>query len=334
MTLLLLLGFGGLVAEAAVTIGEFKAEPQPDGSILVIWETATELETAGFNLYRATELLPANGPWGQPIDTQPARGDNFTGATYQFRDMDVVPGIRYYYLLEELTPAGPGQRIGPISAGIGLTPEPTATSTATASTPTATPTTAIPTATATTAATATATPGAGSSLPPATATRQFTNTPVPPPTATPAPGATWTPAVLPTATPVPAGQVATPTPTGGSSLVPATTEPSTPTQAAGPTPTQPMATPEPTTAVAMQPGPVSTEPIAAPEAANTPQVFAQAATPSVLLDMATRPAPTPSPPAQGGGRNTRLLLLGGAAIALAGLLAVAGLLIWRMSQPQ
>jgi cell division septation protein DedD len=83
-----------------------------------------------FNLYRATT---ATGPWDTVIDCQPARGDAVTGARYSYRDTLVVPGIRYYYLLEEITVDGPGERFGPVSAEIGLPPEPT-------STPTATPT--------------------------------------------------------------------------------------------------------------------------------------------------------------------------------------------------
>lgn len=331
IALALLFGLNGLSVSASVTLARFEATPQPDGSILVVWETATEFNTTGFRLYRALEPLAINADWGMPIHTEQAAGDGFTGATYQYRDTDVVPGVRYYYLLEELTAAGPGQRAGPINAGIGLEPEPTATATATAA-PTTTAT-ATRTATATSTATSTVQPSAGSSQPAATATRQFTNTPVPPPAATPGPEATPTPAPQPTATPVPAGQVATPTPTGGASIFPSPTEPPTPIGAAS-SPEPPVSTPgpEPTVIIAA-PGSVPTEAAAVLAATNTPQVFAQAPADGSLLDTATRPAATPTPPPPAAGRNTRLLLLlGGGIIAVAGLLAVIGLLIWRASR--
>lgn len=117
IALALLLGLSALTASANIVIVRFEAAPQADNSILVVWETATELDTQGFNLYRAAS---AAGPWDQRVDQQAAKGDGFTGAIYQFRDTDVVPGVRYYYLLEELTSSGAGDRAGPINAGIGL----------------------------------------------------------------------------------------------------------------------------------------------------------------------------------------------------------------------
>ncbi len=331
IALALLFSLNDLSVSANITLGRFEATPQADGSILVVWETATEFNTSGFRLYRALEPLALSADWGAPIHTEQAAGDGFTGATYQYRDTNVTPNVRYYYVLEELTAAGPGQRYGPVNAGIGLTPEPTATATATTM-PAATAT-ATYTATASPTATATAQPSAGGPQPAPTATRQFTNTPVPPPTATPGPGATWTPAPQPTATPVPAGQVATPTPTGGTSLLPPPAEPPTPSGAVS-SPTPPPSTPEPTpTAVISTPGSAPTEVLGTPAATNTPQVFAQAPATGSLLDMATRPAPTPVPQPAATGRNIRLLLLlGGGAIVVAGLLAVVGLLIWRASR--
>lgn len=65
------------------------------------WETATELQTAGFNLYRSTS---ANGEFihlnpGQLI---PSQGSVTSGASYTFVDEDVEAGETYYYLLEEI----------------------------------------------------------------------------------------------------------------------------------------------------------------------------------------------------------------------------------------
>lgn len=145
-----LLALSAITANASVVIKRFEATAQTDNSILVAWETAVEFDTQGFNLYRA---LAETGPWDPDhiVNQQAAQGSGFTGAVYEYSDTHVTPGVRYYYLLEELTSSGVGQHAGPISAGIGLEPEPTATATETL-TPSAT---LSPTASATPTATAT-----------------------------------------------------------------------------------------------------------------------------------------------------------------------------------
>ncbi len=67
----------------------------------ITWETATEQQTAGFNIYRS------NDPAGdfilinteQMIDSQ---GSPVSGASYTFIDENVEAGQKYYYLLEEV----------------------------------------------------------------------------------------------------------------------------------------------------------------------------------------------------------------------------------------
>jgi hypothetical protein len=155
-------------ATAAVVLLYFRATPGSD-KILVEWETATELETSGFNLYRSQD----SGSKGQQVgDTFPARGDGITGAKYSYPDADIIQDVRYYYTLEEIPLGEGGPRIvGTANAGIDM-PALTATSTATA--------------TATRTPTATTAPGTQSGGQP-TATRRFTNTP-PAATQMPAPG--------------------------------------------------------------------------------------------------------------------------------------------------
>lgn len=296
IALVLLLGLCVLPASANITLSEFKAAWQSDGSILITWETATEIDTQAFNLYRATS---AAGPWDQRVDQQEARGDGFTGARYEYRDTAVTPGVRYYYLLEELTSAGVGDRAGPLEALLPGTPTATATATPTI---TATPTQA-PT------STRTSTPAAGGGQPAATATQRYTNTP--PPTATATATVPVSAEASPTATPLPPAAVATPT---SSAFV----SPLAPAPDAGETPTaQPMANVTPTatsTPVVAPPGP-------SPAATKTPLVFV-AAGPTATL------TPAAGPPAQA--RDTqRLLLFGGGAIVLAALLAAVAVFIVR-----
>lgn len=68
--------------------------------VLLSWETASEVGTAGFNVYRAPfgsdDFVPVNA------DMIPAQGDELVGAAYRFEDDDVVPGQRYVYRIEEM----------------------------------------------------------------------------------------------------------------------------------------------------------------------------------------------------------------------------------------
>jgi len=68
----------------------------------VQWNTATEVNTAGFYLYRSTspggEFILVNNV-GELI---PGQGNAVSGATYEFIDENVVPGETYYYVVEEV----------------------------------------------------------------------------------------------------------------------------------------------------------------------------------------------------------------------------------------
>ncbi|HOT90417.1 MAG TPA: hypothetical protein PLJ78_00125 [Anaerolineae bacterium] len=68
--------------------------------VLLIWETASEVGTAGFNVYRAE--VP-DGDFVQVNPTLiPAAGDELVGASYRFADDNVAPGRRYRYRIEEV----------------------------------------------------------------------------------------------------------------------------------------------------------------------------------------------------------------------------------------
>ena len=175
-------------ARAAVTLVGMTATAQTDGTILVEWETATELQTSSFRLYRG---LAASGPWTEDkiVDEQAAQGDGTTGATYVFSDDDVEAGKTYYYLLEEIENNGTSTKLtdfirsATVSAPGQATFTPTATSTVTR-TPTSGPS-PTPTRTRTPVPTSTPWPTAtdpATDVP--TATRQFANTPIPGNTAT------------------------------------------------------------------------------------------------------------------------------------------------------
>jgi len=89
-----------------------------ENGILVAWETATEVNNLGFNIYRA-ELVDGERAKINPelIMSKLAPGDLF-GATYEFLDESAAIGVTYYYWLEDVpleSGVTPGI-YGPISA--------------------------------------------------------------------------------------------------------------------------------------------------------------------------------------------------------------------------
>ena len=80
--------------------------------ILVQWTTGSEINTAGFNLYRSDK---AEGPFTR-INARlvPATNDPIAGGKYQYQDDDVRSGQTYYYELEDVELNGTSTRHGPI----------------------------------------------------------------------------------------------------------------------------------------------------------------------------------------------------------------------------
>ena len=126
-----------IAVSASVTLLYFLAEPE-DGSVFLEWETATEIDSAGFYVSRST--APDNNfeRIGVFIPTQ---GDPITGAYYSYRDESLQNGITYYYILESWDYDNTVDYTDPIAATPGM---PAATTTLTAtSTSTLTPTSDI-----------------------------------------------------------------------------------------------------------------------------------------------------------------------------------------------
>ena len=86
----------------------------------ITWETASEVNTAGFNLYRSTS---PDGPWEKVNDQLlPPSEDPVSGGSYSFTDKSAEPGQTYYYQLEEVELSGNATRFDPIKleTGAGL----------------------------------------------------------------------------------------------------------------------------------------------------------------------------------------------------------------------
>lgn len=79
--------------------------------IVVQWTTATEINTAGFNVYRAER---AEGPYTKLNAQLIPASDALTGGKYQYEDTTVVAGQTYYYQLEDVEYGGATARHGPI----------------------------------------------------------------------------------------------------------------------------------------------------------------------------------------------------------------------------
>jgi hypothetical protein len=99
----------------AVNLQWFKARGV-DRAVKLGWSTASELDNAGFNLYRSeqvdaqktkinTSLIPTNVPPGSPF-----------GAVYQYKDKTAVPGVLYFYWLQDVDIYGKTQLHGPVKA--------------------------------------------------------------------------------------------------------------------------------------------------------------------------------------------------------------------------
>ena len=96
----------------AVRLASFEAIPQA-GHVLLTWETVSEVDNLGFDLYRRVAgtkeaylqvnevMIPSRSPGGG------------AGATYTFVDGQVQPGVLYEYLLEDIDVNGRRTSHGP-----------------------------------------------------------------------------------------------------------------------------------------------------------------------------------------------------------------------------
>jgi hypothetical protein len=98
----------------AVTLADFHAAQQGD-AVLVTWETASELDNRGFNLYRGT----SPDGWDRQLNTTliPSQSQGSPGGfVYTWLDdVDLVPGTSYYYWLQDVDTSGAMTMHGPVS---------------------------------------------------------------------------------------------------------------------------------------------------------------------------------------------------------------------------
>jgi hypothetical protein len=98
----------------AITLVSFKVEAD-NGQAVIGWETGTEIDNAGFNLYRS---ISPDGPWFKLNSSLiVAEGDPLSGASYTFVD---TPGRgTFYYRLEDVDYFGLSTQHNPVMAELG-----------------------------------------------------------------------------------------------------------------------------------------------------------------------------------------------------------------------
>ena len=98
----------------AVSLVSFEAKVNGDGSVTLAWETASEVDNAGFNIYRSKRT---DGTYkkvnGKLI---PAQGGGSLGASYRYED---TPGRgAFYYKLEDVDYNGASAMHGPVKVRV------------------------------------------------------------------------------------------------------------------------------------------------------------------------------------------------------------------------
>ncbi|HUW94797.1 MAG TPA: hypothetical protein VMW58_03350 [Anaerolineae bacterium] len=100
-----------------VVLSSFAVTPR-ENEILIEWETASERDNLGFNLYRAESAEgTGSGAYVQlNKDLIPGTGNPIQGGSYSFVDQHVAVGVHYYYWLEDVEVGGLTTLHGPVSA--------------------------------------------------------------------------------------------------------------------------------------------------------------------------------------------------------------------------
>jgi hypothetical protein len=83
--------------------------------IRIEWNTETEMNTAGFNVYRGES---PDGPFDVKVNAEliPPSPDPLSGGKYSLLDRSARSGVTYYYQLQEVEKTGEVSVHGPIQA--------------------------------------------------------------------------------------------------------------------------------------------------------------------------------------------------------------------------
>ena len=99
-------------AATLIDLASFTATPKA-GRVIINFTTASELDNAGFNIYRKT----AGSDWVKVNDALiPAEGTVTEGASYSLVDDDVKNRVTYEYMLEDVDLNGVATLHEPVTA--------------------------------------------------------------------------------------------------------------------------------------------------------------------------------------------------------------------------
>lgn len=101
-----------VLAGAEPALGQQPVSTSQAGKVIVEWTTESEVNLAGFNIYRSESQ---HGPYVKLNDTLiPAAPDPIAGGSYSYTDAAAEPGVTYYYQLEDVELDGKATVHGPI----------------------------------------------------------------------------------------------------------------------------------------------------------------------------------------------------------------------------
>ena len=86
-----------------------------DSTVLVSWQTYSEMDLLGFELYRAVD---PNSEQALVYSTQALHAGKMLGDTYQYSDSDVQAGLSYTYWLVVLLKDGGTLSMQPVTASL------------------------------------------------------------------------------------------------------------------------------------------------------------------------------------------------------------------------
>ena len=100
----------------AITLLSFAAEKH-DSNVILAWQTATEIDNAGFNLWRSEAGKEQYVKLNEHLI--PGQGYTYQDTSYSFTDTTVTAGVAYEYKLEDVDLHGKSTFHGPVSVEIG-----------------------------------------------------------------------------------------------------------------------------------------------------------------------------------------------------------------------
>lgn len=105
--------WSGGIGPTAVKLAAFGVRARGD-ALVVFWETASELDTLGFHLYRSDTGAP--GTFSRLNEALiPSEAPGGGGAAYEWIDAGAARGRTYFYLLEDVDVYGQATAHGPVT---------------------------------------------------------------------------------------------------------------------------------------------------------------------------------------------------------------------------